>query len=75
MEQIVGRRWFSGRDCVGAVLVKVDEKFCAYIGKAEGGSEDADIKSIRSWGARLPFNVAAAMFPNVDELFYSEESI
>jgi hypothetical protein len=75
MERIEAYRWFSGRDCIGAVLVNVDNQFCAYIGKAESGSQDGDIRNIRSWGARLPFNVAAAMFPSVDELTYSEESI
>jgi hypothetical protein len=75
MDKIVDCRWFSGRDCIGAVLVNVDGKLCAYIGKAGGGNEDRDRQDIRSFGSRLPFDVAAAMFPGLDELLYSEESI
>lgn len=75
MEQIKDHRWFSGRDCIGAVLVEVDGKLCAYIGVATGMSEDADIAAIRSFGSRLPFNVADAMFPGIDEQNYSHESI
>ena len=74
MEEIVGHRWFSGKDTVGAVLVRVDGRTCAYIGPAMGHDEQSDIMAIRQWGARLPFNVAKAMFPGVDEKTHSDES-
>lgn len=75
MDEVKGFRWFSGRDTVGAILVEVNGEQCAYIGVSKGISEEVDAQDIRSWGARLPYSVAAALFPGVKVETYSTESI
>lgn len=61
--EILGVRWFSGRNCVGLVRVDIPfEGIQYYIGPAEGLDEDIDTVSIAEWGARFPDDAGDLLF-------------
>ncbi len=55
-----GVRWYSGRDCIGIVLVydTITNEEKAYIGVGKGYNETDDIQTIKDWGAKFDVNVA-----------------
>lgn len=56
-------KWFSGRDTVGFVAIQRIDGWKAFVGVAQGGSEQSDLQYIVDWGATLPKELAIAVFP------------
>lgn len=58
-------KWYSGRNCIGIVLVRLVEpaKFKAYIGVGLGYDEDADAEAIKAHGSR--FHDGAKLWPHI----------
>ena len=66
---LVAWEWRSGRETVGIVVVK--DKYIkllrAYIGVAQGLTEQSDCQHIADWGARLTKEEAMPFFPHLKE--------
>lgn len=76
MEKILGVEWLTGAaGTVGIVAVEHGDngEWCGYIGVADNITEEADEKSIRSWGARLTAGQAGGFFPQFDSAKYARE--
>lgn len=72
MSDVLAYRWFSAREQIGMVLVQFDGHKMAYVGMGHGTSEEADIEYIKQWGAKLPYDIAAAAFPQFDLCDYKD---
>lgn len=55
--------WFSGRHCIGIVLIEIFGEHKAYIGVGAGRDEKADIEFISNYGTTFPLRYAYAFFP------------
>jgi len=50
--------WFSGKDCVGIVIIDNGREEKAYIGQANTTDEEEDKEYIANWGAKFPLDIA-----------------
>lgn len=61
---IIGVRWFSGRECVG--VVRVEDQYAPhikyYIGVGLGRVEEADAQHIAEWGSHFPSDAGDVLF-------------
>jgi hypothetical protein len=62
---VVDTKWFTGRDCIGIVLVDTGHGYKAYIGLASGYNEESDAESIAAGGTR--FHYGSALWPHITE--------
>ena len=56
-------RWITGRECIGVVLVKTDDKLKAYIRPVDGFDEQGDIKQVMDYGTKLDSTAGKGLFP------------
>ena len=59
--KLVGKRWFTGRDCIGIVLVDNGFELKSYIAKVQGNNEDEDLNFIMDYGTMFPVEEAKSL--------------
>ena len=60
--KLLGYRWFTGKECIGIVLVETDyDGLKAYIKKVEGEDEQTDLQDIMDWGTSFPVEEAKSL--------------
>ena len=72
--KIIAKEWRSGKDIIGFIATEVyNGKWRAYIGVAEGGTENLDALRIAKNGTKLIKREAIAFFPYLKEEDFDEE--
>jgi hypothetical protein len=80
MSDVVTARWWTpgppAGPLVGAVLCRdaVTDELKAYIGVGIGDSEDADIRLIADWGAKVDPVLGKALFPAQSFLRWADDA-
>ena len=63
---VIDSVWFTARDStIGAVAIRTTRGWKAYISSVAGHSEELDSQYVARWGAKLPKEIAVAMFPKL----------
>lgn len=71
--KILDTMWFSGKDCVGIVLIENDFKeIKAYIGVGIGLNKNIDSNSIANMGTSFPLGWAITIFPRYKEVIMKQ---
>ena len=55
---LLGYRWFTGRECIGLVVVDNGFEHKAYIGVGEGNDQNHDLQHIMHFGTSFPIDEA-----------------
>lgn len=67
---VIGTAWFTGRECIGIVLVydTITKKPKAWIKKAYGYDIESDIQIIRKYGTKFPVEEAVSLVKKIGEI-------